>query len=253
MDHPVTTGRSPRRGKDKKRADGSGSRGSGDRIRDLDQIAGEEQYRAISEVVSDWAYALTIEADGRPISEWTSLNVQRISGYTPAELAEREGWLTLAHPDDLPIVRAHLDALMAGATDIVEYRIVTKSGETRWLRDYARPLGVSGKGSVAVVGGVRDITARRQAELDRARLMAELEATHEELERLTQSVTTDLKEPLSSLDDSLDGLERDLSRGDRESARADVERTRQAASRLRELLDALLGRAPEASGLATGR
>lgn len=217
------------------------------RRRTRDQAGTEEQYRAISEVVSDWAYAIRVESDGRAVSEWTSLNIQRISGFTPAELMVQNGWLSLAHPEDRPIVRAHLDALLAGSTDIVEYRIVTKSGEVRWLRDYARPLGVTEAGAVTVVGGVRDITARLQAESDRARLLSELEATAEELERLTRAVSTELWDPLASLGDSLDGLVRDLEEGDPEKMKADVENSRVAASRIRDMLDALQGRAARAA------
>lgn len=234
--------RPPRQGGDK----ATKRQNSEVRRRPRERTGTEEQYRAISEVVSDWAYAIRVEPDGRPVSEWTSLNIQRISGYTPTELSVREGWLSLAHPEDRPTVRAHLDALLAGSTDIVEYRIVTKSGEVRWLRDYARPLAIDA-GAVTVVGGVRDITARRQAEMDRARLLSELESAAEELERLTRAVSTDLWEPLTSLGDSLEGLVRDLEEGDPEKMRADVESSRVAASRIRDMLSALRTRATRAA------
>ncbi len=239
MNQPTGTRRPPRPDGEQDSAGRSTGRRS-PRRRSFEEMGrSEEGYRAISEVVSDWSYALRVEPDGRPVDEWTSLNIQRVSGFTVAELANRGSWLYLAHAEDRDIVRSHLDALLTGKTDVAEYRIVTKSGETRWLRDYASPLGAQQSGAMTVVGGVRDITARRQAELDRARLLTELEATNERLESLTCTVSHELREPLTDLDASLAGLEEVLDTGHRDRLRADMTRTREAASRILEMLEAL--------------
>ncbi len=208
----------------------------------------EERYRAIAEVVADWAYSLRVLPDGEAELLWTNMDPARVVGYQPSDLDMRIGWLGLVHPDDKAGLRSHMAALLKGRTDIAEYRIVSRSGEVRWVRDYARPLE-SSNGSINAVGGVRDITARRQAELDRARLISELEATNEELERMAASVSQELEGPLAAVAAGLQRLDSRLDDSD-PGLDADVQRARQAVLHLREMLDSLeelarIGHLPE--------
>lgn len=208
----------------------------------------EERYRAIAEVVADWAYSLRILPDREPELLWTNMDTARVVGYRPADLNARVGWLDLVHPDDRGGLRSHMAALLKGRTDVAEYRIVTRSGEVRWVRDYARPLEV-GNGAINAVGGVRDITARRQAELDRARLISELEATNEELERMAASVSQELEDPLAAVAAGLMRLDSRLDDSD-PGLDADVQRARRAVIHLRDMLESLeelarIGHLPE--------
>jgi PAS domain S-box-containing protein len=210
--------------------------------------AAEGRYRAIAEVVADWAYSLRIQPDGEPELLWTNMDPARVVGYGPSELDERLGWLGLVHQDDRTRLRSHMAALLKGRTDIAEYRIVTRSGEVRWVRDYGRPLE-SGNGSINAVGGVRDITTRRQAELDRARLISELEATNEELERMAASVSQELEDPLAAVAAGLMRLDSRLDDSD-PALDADVQRAHRAVLHLRDMLESLeelarIGHLPE--------
>ena len=210
--------------------------------------AAEERYRAIAEVVADWAYSLRIQPDGEAEVLWTNMDPARVVGYGPPELDKRRGWLGLVHQDDTARLRSHMAALLKGRTDITEYRIVTRSGEVRWVRDYARPLE-SGNGSINAVGGVRDITTRRQAELDRARLISELEATNEELERIAASVSQELEDPLAAVAAGLSRLDSRLEDSD-PGLDADVQRAHGAVLHLRDMLESLeelarIGHLPE--------
>ncbi|MBT8478442.1 MAG: PAS domain-containing sensor histidine kinase [Gemmatimonadetes bacterium] len=208
----------------------------------------EERYRAIAEVVADWAYSLQVLPDGEPRLLWTNMDYARVVGYRPSDLDASIGWLALVHPDDRSGLRSHMAALLKGRTDVAEYRIVTRSGEVRWVRDYARPLE-AGSGSINAVGGVRDITARRQAELDRARLISELETTNEELERMAASVSRELEDPLAAVAAGLKRLDSRLDDSD-PGLDADVQRARLAVLHLREMLENLeelarIGHLPE--------
>jgi PAS domain S-box-containing protein len=208
----------------------------------------EERYRAIAEVVADWAYSLRILPDGEPELLWTNMDPARVVGYRPSDLDDRIGWFGLVHPDDKAGLRSHMAALLKGRTDIAEYRIITRSGEVRWVRDYARPLE-SGNDSINAVGGVRDITVRRQAELDRARLISELEATNEELERMAASVSQELEDPLAAVAAGLQRLDSRLDDSD-PGLDADVQRAHRAVLHLRDMLGSLeelarIGHLPE--------
>jgi PAS domain S-box-containing protein len=208
----------------------------------------EERYRAIAEVVADWAYSLRILPNGEPELLWTNMDPARVVGYRPSDLDDRIGWFGLVHPDDKAGLRSHMAALLKGRIDIAEYRIITRSGEVRWVRDYARPLE-SGNDSINAVGGVRDITARRQAELDRARLISELEATNEELERMAASVSQELEDPLAAVAAGLQRLDSRLDDSD-PGLDADVQRAHRAVLHLRDMLGSLeelarIGHLPE--------
>lgn len=208
----------------------------------------EERYRAIAEVVADWAYSVRVLPDGEARVLWTNLDPARVLGYRSSDLDDRMSWFALVHPDDRNGLRFHMSALLTGRTDVAEYRIVTRSGEVRWVRDYARPLE-AGAGAVTAVGGVRDITARRQAELDRARLISELEATNEELERMAASVAKELEDPLVAVAAGLQRLDSRLDDSD-PGLDADVQRARRAVLHLRDMLESLeelarIGHLPE--------
>ena len=125
----------------------------------------EERYRRVSELTSDFAYAFKVEPDGDISSEWVTGALEKISGFSADELKERGGWEALIHPEDLQIPHAQLRALLAGRSKVVEYRIVTKEGKIKWMRDYGQPeWDETQKRVTHLYGAVQDITARREAE-----------------------------------------------------------------------------------------
>ena len=125
----------------------------------------EERYRIVSEITSDYAYASRVEPDGRLVLEWITAAFSSISGFTPEELEARGSWGSLAAPEDMPIVREHWARLAAGQPDTSEFRILTKSGETRWLRNHGRPVWDEAQGRVVrLYGAGQDITERKRLE-----------------------------------------------------------------------------------------
>lgn len=119
----------------------------------------EERYRTISGLTSDFAYAFRVEADGRLISEWITGALFRITGFTQEQLMAEGGWDQILHPDDQPLAREKATALLNGNSKVVEYRIVTKKNEIRWMRDYGHPVWDEAQGRVTYIhGAVQDIT-----------------------------------------------------------------------------------------------
>jgi len=126
----------------------------------------ELRYRTISEITADVIYALHVEESGEPVLEWASESfTATIGGYTAEEINRNADWVKVIHPDDRAIEARHGAAVMAGTSDVSEYRIVTKSGEVRWLRDHARPEWDPARGRVVrILAAATDITDRKRAE-----------------------------------------------------------------------------------------
>jgi len=143
-----------------------------------------ERYRAVSELTSDYIYYLDISETGEFTLNWATEAFARLTGYDPESLMNNGGWLSTIHPDDLPEYQARRQQLLAteraelwDALSFFMYRIVTQSGETRWVRDYWQPLWDTGQGRVAhILGATKDVTAEKEAE--EALRQAAIQAQH---------------------------------------------------------------------------
>jgi PAS domain S-box-containing protein len=130
----------------------------------------EQRYRLTSDLTSNFTYAFGLSDDGTFRLEWVTDAFTRITGYAPEEVNTRPKWLQLAHPDDFFAAERREQALQTGRMNVSEYRIVTKSGQTRWLRDHIRPIWNRKQHQVVrLYGAVQDITARKEAEAERER------------------------------------------------------------------------------------
>jgi two-component system, cell cycle sensor histidine kinase and response regulator CckA len=127
--------------------------------------ASEQRHRAITELISDYAYLLRLEADGLVVCEWANERFTYITGYTLEALDLQGGWTSLFHAEDKFIATQRQARWLAGQTDISEFRIITQSGKERWLRDYTWPIRDEDQTRVLhVYGAGQDITQRRGLE-----------------------------------------------------------------------------------------
>ncbi len=118
----------------------------------------KEKYRQLVENLNEVIYVLDENANITYISP----NVERISGYTPAELAKMP-FTEFVHPDDVEGRMNQFLKIMSGANEATEYRFLTKDGRTVWVRTAARPVVKEGR-VVGVQGVLTDISERKQAE-----------------------------------------------------------------------------------------
>jgi PAS domain S-box-containing protein len=125
----------------------------------------EERHRLIAELTSDYAYTARVHADGRITIESATGGFTRVTGYTVEELERRGGWPSLMHPDDMPLIMERHAAMLAGKRDVFEARIVTRAGETRWIRYSTHPVWDDAAGRVVqLLGAVQDITEGKHAQ-----------------------------------------------------------------------------------------
>ena len=142
----------------------------------------EERYRIISELISDYAYAFRVEPNGEIVHEWITDSFKRMTGYLPDEI-DAQGKYALYHPDDEARAQAALEIVLKGSPVTDEYRIITKSGELRWVRIFRQPVWDEAQGRVVRMYGVaQDITEQKQSE-------AELRQSEENYRMIAENVT----------------------------------------------------------------
>ena len=107
---------------------------------------------------------------------------ERTLGFTRAELMSRP-FIEFVHPDDRErTLRQNRDVRGGGQALGFENRYLCKDGSYRWLRWNAAP---DGDGRV-IYSMARDITAQKQAEEERERLVRELQAALAEVRTLQE-------------------------------------------------------------------
>ena len=77
-----------------------------------------------------------------------------------------EAYDAAVHPEDREAYDAAGVALARGESVEVEYRLLSRDGQTRWVLDRMRPEGTAEDGCLLVDGVVADITARKRIEAE---------------------------------------------------------------------------------------
>mgnify|MGYP001614576240 FL=1 len=167
----------------------------------------EEKFHTVADYTYDWEYW---EGPGGEIL-FMSPSCERVTGYSPAEfLAQPDLLYRIIHPDDAHLMAGHRSDIAAQDEAGVDFRIVRRDGEVRWIGHGCRAVfGCDGK-FMGRRANNRDITERVQAEatvrqlnaeLEQrvARRTAELEAANKELEDFSYSISHDLRTPLRAI------------------------------------------------------
>lgn len=125
----------------------------------------EEYYHSILKRISCFAYDFRVESNSTLVCECVTDTFVHITGYTFEEVNTYERWLSLIHYDDISIFAKQLEYLLSGKSNISEFRIITRGGEIRWLRNYAHPAWGETQGRVIrVYGTAQDITGQKESE-----------------------------------------------------------------------------------------
>jgi PAS domain S-box-containing protein len=132
----------------------------------------EAHYRAIADFTYDWEFWQG--ADG--ILIYVSPSCARITGYSPQEFMSDPTLMErIIHPEDLERYREHVHGITEGGElATLEFRIIVRSGEERWVGHVCRPIHDRDGQYLGVRGSNTDITEQKQAEADRSRLEEQL-------------------------------------------------------------------------------
>jgi PAS domain S-box-containing protein len=118
----------------------------------------EHRFRELVENLNDIVFSTTSNG----ILSYVSPPVERVLGYTPVELVG-QSYQSLVHPEDLPKIHSSFQDVLNNRLNPSELRILSKSGEYRWIRASSRPI-FDGDKVVGINGVATDITSSKKAE-----------------------------------------------------------------------------------------
>ncbi len=166
---------------------------------EADLRASENRHRTISELISDYAYAYDVLPDGSVVPIWmTEDSFKRTTGYEWKTV--RENNYALFHPDDAKRAEQDVIRTLSGETTAGTYRVVTASGDIKWIHTTRKPEWDTKENRVIRFFGVaQDITERKKLE-------GEIQRYTEQLERLVEERTAELRRAKEQIEAVLNNI-----------------------------------------------
>jgi len=163
----------------------------------------EEAYRNLVEKVSDVIYSV----DTQGVITYLNPAIESLIGLTPEQVVGQP-FAQFVNADDLERLQDNIQSLLSGVTpDSNEYRVLTASGEIRWIHVTSQPIR-DGDKVTGVQGVLTDITERKKVEgqLEQA-------ATAAERQRLARELHDSVTQTLYSIDLFSNATQQALSSG----------------------------------------
>lgn len=147
----------------------------------------EERHRLLAEHSEDVIFRYRVGTAAG--FEYMSPAASRVLGHAPEEFyAHPDLWREFVHEDDLDSVA---EMLSARSEPGIQTTRITVDDELRWLETSITPVGHGPSGVTAVEGIVRDVSDRREAELEHRELIEEVQRQLER-ERIARDLHDDI-------------------------------------------------------------
>lgn len=194
------------------------------------------QQAAILDNIPDMAWMKDLDSRYIAVNEQfvkaCGMTMEEIIGKTDSEVWQQHYADRYRHDD--------LEVIQSGQRRRVEELQEDQSGREYWVETIKTPIRNANGEIIGTTGIAREITERKKAELEREKLITELELKNAELERFTYTVSHDLKSPLVTITGFLSYLEKDARSGNFEKFDNDLKRIRHAVDKMQMLLRDLL-------------
>lgn len=142
----------------------------------------EEKFRTLV----DWTYDWEIWLDPQGDIIYNSPSCERITGYKPEEfIAASDLIISIIHPEDRLLYQDHQKLVHdeSAGVEEVEFRVIARDGQQRWIEHVCRPLFAEENRYLGRRVSNRDITERKQAEMD-------IQERNQKEKLLTQTIHT---------------------------------------------------------------
>jgi PAS domain S-box-containing protein len=120
----------------------------------------EKKFRGVVENANDAIYIITSEG-----FEYVNSAFERLTGYTSKQVCKKSfNFWDIIHPDDVKMIKEREDARRKGkeVPSRYEFRVLAKDGKEKTVEPATVHIGE--KGELKVMGILRDVTDRKQAE-----------------------------------------------------------------------------------------
>ena len=150
----------------------------------------EQRFRIFADFTHDWEY--WVASDGNYI--FVSPSCERITGYPADDFLRNPGLLEkIIHPDDRALAAEHFkNDLKSKDTKLIEFRILTRDGEVRWINHICHPVFDDKRQYQGRRASNKDITKRKLSE-------EALHKAQEDLENRVRERTSQLKNAAKEL------------------------------------------------------
>lgn len=209
--------------------------------------------------VSEERLLLALEASGDGLWDWNiTTNELYLSpqwlgmlGFEVGELPNHfSTWEKLVHPEDQPYMLEKLKAHLQDASVPyrLDYRVITKGGEYRWIANYGKAVIRDEAGnSLRMTGTHRDISEAKKAESELRQANEKLAISNHELARATRlkdeflaTISHELRTPLNAILGISEGLQDQVFGAINEKQRLALKTIERSGKHLLELINDIL-------------
>ncbi len=156
-------------------------------------LQSEVKFRTVANFTYDWEY--WVKPEGKMV--YVSPSCKRVTGYSPDEFVNDPQLIArIVHPEDKSKVDSHLDLISSNELHDVDFRIITRDGEVRWISHACKAVFDNEGKWLGRRASNRDITERKLGEENLHRLNRTLRAISNSNQALMHatSETTFLRE-----------------------------------------------------------